>query len=174
MITDIVKKTGVAKGTFYYYFPTKEAILEAICTRWATELATCFELESRHLSALQKLQSFISHQFAPNQLDRLSAKLWDDKEFDLLYKMWQSQIEKVFNPLLIRIIEHGNEDESMHVLHLKETIDFFWSTLNCLWEAFYFKEPFEVFSNKVKIAVIVLERILGIHEGTLEISIDKR
>ena len=29
-VSDIVQEVGVAQGTFYYYFPSKEEILEAI------------------------------------------------------------------------------------------------------------------------------------------------
>lgn len=171
MIVDIVKKAGVAKGTFFYYFPTKEAVLEAICTRWATELATSFQLKSRQLTALNKLQSFIFQLSVPSQIDVLIDRLWNEKQFNLVYKTWQQQVENVFNPLLTDMIQQGNQEGTMHVDFINETVDFFWSTLDCLSEAAYLKEPPEVLLNKIKIAESVLERILGIEEGVLELSI---
>ncbi|HWR43735.1 TetR/AcrR family transcriptional regulator [Sporomusa sp.] len=171
MIIDIVKKAGVAKGTFYYYFPSKEAILEAIYNRWATDQATSFKEESRQLTALPKLQLFIKYLFLPSQLDLLFKRLWDEENFNLDYKAWGNQVENVFNPLLADIIQQGNQEETMHVVCIKETITFFWSTLSCLWEASIFQEPSEVFTNKRKIAQAVLEKILGIKEGVLELSI---
>lgn len=171
MIIDIVKKIGVAKGTFYYYFPTKEAILETICTRWATELGASFQLKSRQLSALNKLQSFILQLSLSSQLDVLFDRLWNEKQFNLLYQIWQQQVENVFNPLLADIIQQGNQEGTMHVICINETIAFFWSTLNCIWDAIFLKEPSEVLLIKVKIAESVLERILGIKEGILELSI---
>ena len=48
-VTDIVKKVGVAKGTFFYYFPTKEAVLETIIHCWASELGTYFK-EHSHIT----------------------------------------------------------------------------------------------------------------------------
>lgn len=171
MVADIVKKAGVAKGTFFYYFPTKEAVLEAICMRWATELAASFHLQSRQLTALNKLQSFIFQLLVPSQLDILMDKLWNKKQFNLLYITWQQQVESVFNPILSDIIKQGNQEGTMHVNCIKETVAFFWSTLECLWEAAYLEEPSEVLLNKTKIAESVLERILGIEEGVLELSI---
>ena len=34
-VADITKAAGVAKGTFFYYFATKDVLLEAIGRRWA-------------------------------------------------------------------------------------------------------------------------------------------
>ncbi|WP_371363758.1 HTH-type transcriptional regulator BetI [Sporomusa rhizae] len=171
MIIDIVKKAGVAKGTFFYYFSTKEAILEAICARWATELATSFQLKSRQLSGLNKLQSFLLQLFLPDPLDVLFDRLWNEKQFNLLYHIWQQQVETVFNPLLADIIQQGNQEGTMYVIHIDETIAFLWSTLNCIWDAIFLKEPAEILRVKAKIAESVLERILGIKEGILELSI---
>ncbi len=171
MITDIVKKAGVAKGTFYYYFPTKEAVLEAICTRWDTELAASFRLKGRQGTALSKLQAFILQLTFPGQLDVLFDKLWEEKQFNLLYQIWQQETETVFNPLLADLIRQGNREGTMHAACINETLVFFWSTLECLWEALYLREPSEVLRNKVKIAEAILERILGIEEGALQLSV---
>jgi Transcriptional regulator len=169
MVADIVKKVGVAKGTFFYYFPTKEAVLEAICTRWATELVTSFRLKSRQHTAINKLQIFILQLLLPSQVDAIIDRLWDEKQFNLVYKTWQQQVENVFNPHLTDIIQQGNQEGTMHVKYIKETVAFFWSTLDCLLEVAYLEEPSEIFLNKTKIAESVLERILGIEDGKLKL-----
>lgn len=171
MIIDITKKTGAAKGTFYHYFPSKEAILEAICSRWATEMATSFELESRQLTALPKLQLFITRLFLPNQLNILFKRQWDEEQLNLYYKAWKNLVEDVFNPLIADMIQQGNQEKAMRVACPKETIAFFWSTLSCIWETIFFQEPPEVVATKVKMAESLLERVLGIEEGAFEISL---
>ena len=171
MILDIVKKTGVAKGTFYYYFSTKEAVLEAIFVRWATELASAFQLKSRQLTALNKLQAFVLQLFLPSPLDVLFDRLWNEKQVNLAYQIWKQQVENVFNLLLADIIQQGEKEETMHVVCINETIAFFWSTLDCLWEAIYLKDPSGVLVNKVKVAETILERILGIEAGVLKLSV---
>lgn len=170
MIVDIVKKAGLAKGTFYYYFPTKEAILEAIYILWATDLVTSFLLESRQATALDKLHDFIGRLYLPNPL---FDSLWNDKHFNLVYQIWQQQIVKVLNLPLVDIIKQGNQEETMHVVCINEIIPFFWNTLDCLWQAIGHKEPSEVLVKKVKVAESILERILGINEGILNLSIAK-
>ncbi|BBB93347.1 MAG TPA: TetR/AcrR family transcriptional regulator [Methylomusa anaerophila] len=171
MIIDITKKAGAAKGTFYHYFPSKEAILEAICNGWATKIATSFELESRQLTALPKLQLFIECLFLPNQLNILFKRLWDEEQLNLYYTAWKNLVEDVFNPLLADIIQQGNQEGTMRVTCPKETIAFFWSTLHCIWETLFFQEPPEVVDTKIKMAESLLERVLGIEEGALKISL---
>lgn len=174
MIIDIVKKAGVAKGTFFYYFPTKEAVLEAICTRWASEVATSFKVKNRQFSALNKLGFFIEQLLLPSQIDTLYDRLSAENQFNLLCRLWQQQLESVFNPLLADMIQQGNQEGTMRVDFINETVAFFWSTLDCLWEAAYYKEPSEVLINKINVAESILERILGIKEGALELSITQR
>lgn len=172
MIIDITKKAGAAKGTFYHYYPSKEAILEAICHRWATEMAAEFEWESRQLKALPKLQLFIEHLFHPHQVENiLYKKLWDEGHLNLYYKTWRNLVETVFNPLLAGLLEQGNREGTMQVASLQQAIAFFWSTLSCVWEAIFFQEPAEVIASKVKMAQSLLECILEIKEGTFEISL---
>ena len=173
MIIDIVKKAGVAKGTFYYYFPSKEAILEAIIASYATEVVLEIETIGLKFTALHKLELFIDRLFIPNKIDIIFDKLWDKKQFDLIYKIWQ-QAEAVFNPLLSDIIKQGNQEGTMHVLLIDETIAFLWSTFTCLWEASYNKDTPETFTNKVKIGKTVLERILGIAEETFALTISQQ
>ncbi|MDU2067160.1 MAG: TetR/AcrR family transcriptional regulator [Sporomusaceae bacterium] len=170
MVADIVKQVGVAKGTFFYYFPTKEAILEAICTRWASELVASVQLQSRQFTALHKLQFFISQLTAPTQIDIMIDKLWSEKQFNLVYTTWQKQVENIFNPLLADIIEQGNQEGSMQVNSIKETTAFFWSTLDCLWESAYLEEAEDVLLAKEKIAESVLEHLLGIESGRIKLS----
>jgi AcrR family transcriptional regulator len=173
MIVDIVKRAGVAKGTFFYYFSTKEAVLEAICSRWAFEMAASYQRKSKAHTAIKKLQIFISELTLPSQVDDLIDKLWDEKEFNLVYTIWQQQVETVFNPLLREIIEQGNQEGSMQVAHIKETIAFFWSTVDCLLDIGDLKESEEVFLIKTKIAESMLERILGIEKGKIEFTISQ-
>ena len=42
-VSDIVKSNGVAQGTFYYYFKSKEEVLEALINRQISKFI--FELE---------------------------------------------------------------------------------------------------------------------------------
>ncbi|WP_094605171.1 hypothetical protein SPSIL_032270 [Sporomusa silvacetica DSM 10669] len=171
MIIDITKKAGAAKGTFYHYYPSKEAIVQAICNRWAIEMVASFKLESCQLEALPKLELFIERLFLPKKPNILFKSLWDEEHLNLYYKTWRLLVEDIFNPLLAEIIQQGNQEGSMHVACQQQALAFFWSTLACVWEAILFQDPPEIFASKAKMATSLLERILGIEEGAFEISL---
>lgn len=171
MIIDITKKAGAAKGTFYHYYPSKEAIVQAICNRWGAQMATSFKLESSQLTALPKLQLFIERLFLPKEPNALFKRLWDEEHLNLYYKSWKILVEDIFNPLLTEIIQQGNQEETMHVVCQHQAIAFFWSTLSCIWEAILFQDTPEVFASKTKMAASLLEHVLGIKQGALEISL---
>lgn len=57
-VSDIVKAAGVAQGTFYIYFRTKEQVLEAVVERLAGEVVQGVEaLACGRASAVEKLRS---------------------------------------------------------------------------------------------------------------------
>jgi AcrR family transcriptional regulator len=170
MIIDIVKKAGVAKGTFYYYFPSKEAILEAIVARYSTKLAAEIKNLGPSVTALHKLRLLIGYLFRFDQTDIVFYLLWEEQEFSLLFKTWK-QSDTILNPVLTDVIQQGTEEGTIHVQSIDETICFFWSTLSCLWESQYNKEAPNLFTSKSKIAEVILERILGISEGSLALKI---
>jgi len=170
MIIDIVKKAGVAKGTFYYYFPSKEAILEAIIARYSTKLAAEIKNLGPSVTALHKLRLLIGYLFRFDQTDIVFYLLWEEQEFSLLFKTWK-QSDTILNPVLTDVIQQGTEEGTIHVQSIDETICFFWSTLSCLWESQYNKEAPNLFTSKSKIAEVILERILGISEGSLALKI---
>ena len=60
-ISDIVKSIGVAQGTFYYYFKSKDEILEALINRRISEFSHTLEQisASSTLNPLEKLEKII-------------------------------------------------------------------------------------------------------------------
>jgi AcrR family transcriptional regulator len=172
MIIDITQKAGVAKGTFYHYYLSKEAILTAICHRGAMELVASFDRESRQLPALSKLQQFMARLFSPQQRENvLYRQLWEEGQLNLYYETWRSTVDVVFNPQLAAIIEQGQKEGTMQVDCPEQAIAFFWSILHCVWEAVFFQEPAALVAGKTKMAQSLLAYILGIEKNTLLLSL---
>jgi AcrR family transcriptional regulator len=57
-IEAIIRKAGIAKGTFYYYFKSKKEILSALVEDIGREMERLFHsiIETDHLTALEKLK----------------------------------------------------------------------------------------------------------------------
>ena len=67
-VSDIVKKAGVAQGTFYYHFPDKKSILielldeffgrtKALAAEWASSTDTSAEMGERYVRSMAELLS---------------------------------------------------------------------------------------------------------------------
>ena len=61
-IGDLLERADVQKGSFYYYFPSKEALGHAVLDRWTEELKT-------------HLLDFLTSTEGPPPLDRIAAAL---------------------------------------------------------------------------------------------------
>ncbi|MCK4835886.1 MAG: TetR/AcrR family transcriptional regulator, partial [Candidatus Aminicenantes bacterium] len=60
-VNDIIEKVGVAKGTFYHYFNSKDDLLDKIVERWtlaSLERVERLVMNQEHLNAVEKLNLF--------------------------------------------------------------------------------------------------------------------
>ena len=178
-VSSIVKKNGVAQGTFYYYFPSKEAILEAIFARHVTHMVT--EVQSFYLeqdTVLEKLQLFINLFYKLCYCDEpglIGKILYKEKQGELINKLWR-QMLFITTPLLKSILEKGNQQGLTHVIHMDETFSFFAGIMGALLEA---SSPLEfgheadprVVRHKIKIAEKLIENLLGTPVGSIRLDV---
>lgn len=175
-ISDIVKKVGVSQGTFYYYFPSKEAVLEAIFTRHAKAWVSEVQLAAPE-KVLEQLQLFINrfYQFCYYDETALITKiLYKEKQGELINKLWR-QVQLLATPLLRRILEQGNQEGLTKVEHMDETLSFFAGIIAALLEA---SSPSEyghetdsaLLKNKMIIAEKLLETLLGTPSGSIHLD----
>ena len=167
MIIDITKKVSAAKGNFYHYYPSKEAIVQAIATAGPLKWPL-FQVGKQSVRSLS--QAGIVY-WTPVSATILFKNLWAEEHLNLYYKTWRLLVEDIFNPLLAEIIQQGNQEGSMHVACQQQALAFFWSTLACVWEAILFQDPPDIFASKAKMAQSLLVHILGIEEDAFEISL---
>lgn len=175
-VSDIVKKVGVAQGTFYYYFTSKEAVLEAIFTRHAKELVSQVQASSSK-TVLEQLQLFINrfYQFCYYDETALITKiLYKEKQGELINKLWR-QVQLVATPLLRRILEQGNREGLTNVVHMEETLSFFAGIIAALLEIsspseYGHETDVTVLKNKMRIAEKLMDALLGTPAGSIHLD----
>ncbi|EGO64125.1 TetR/AcrR family transcriptional regulator [Acetonema longum] len=98
-VSDIVKKIGVAQGTFYYYFQTKEEILDAIAVRYFTMIMRECDKIDRCQPAPQQLRLMFQALFRVSMHpgkqgnSRVFRYLFPEKHFHLLERIEQRGYE---------------------------------------------------------------------------------
>ncbi len=133
MVQDICRAVGVAKGTFFYYFPTKEDVLRAIFEHWTRRFVEDFLSKGTGKDAVQKLRLFLGMSAGENSIEPLVDKLLAEQQGELVRQLWQRIVEQSFNCQILRIFEQGNQEGTMRVEHGEESLDFFWSLMDAVW-----------------------------------------
>jgi len=108
-VNDILNEIGIAKGTFYYYFKSKEEVMDAIVSRYAEIAAGRVEeiVRKEDASPEEKLMNaFLAMQIK----DKVGDDMLDEMhktENALLHQKMLNQIVTAMAPLLAKIIEEG-------------------------------------------------------------------
>lgn len=177
-VSTIVKKIGVAQGTFYYYFPSKEVILEAIFARHVKNMI--LEVQSFYLdhdTVLEKLQLFLNlfYKLCYHDEPGLICKiLYKEKQGELINRLWR-QMLNITTPILKHILEQGNQEGLTHVIYMDETFSFFAGIMGALLEAsspleFGHEADPQIVRNKMDIAEKMIESLLGAPTGSIHLT----
>lgn len=174
MISDIVKKIGVAQGTFYYYFSSKEDIVEALINRHLSTFRGKIDkvANSDLLNSSHKIELMANIMFSTIHYKQglLLEFLYNDQHMHLMDKLFR-QAKKMLAPYLVDVIEKGNRESTFNVTYPKEAINYILAIIQCYAEAIYEKEATEVLVRQESLVKRLIENILGLPEGALQISV---
>lgn len=179
-VKDIVQKVGVAQGTFYYYFPSKEAILEAAIERELKNMVAEIQaVDPGHITPLAKLELGINRFFKlcyNGKNSAIARMLYQEKQLELINKLWR-QSQTITNPLLIPIIEQCNREGLTNAPHISETLWFLGSILGALLESsspleYGHETDPEKMNKKIAIAEKLITSLFSIPAGSIRLDID--
>jgi AcrR family transcriptional regulator len=129
-INDIIEKVGVTKGAFYYYFKSKEDILQILAdSQVETVLKITRQIAgSTELNAVEKINLLIekTHEFRNKNIgDRLLLyKLLENESNARLVRKISEEIIKRGKPEMLRIIEQGIDEGLFDVRFPAEAAEF--------------------------------------------------
>lgn len=168
MVQDICQQAGVAKGTFFYYFPTKEDVLKAIFDRWTNRFVEYYTRQSQSMDSVEKLQMLLDFFRADNPMDDMIDRLWDDRRGDLIDLLWKRCLTRGFRPLLKGILLQGIDEGAMMMDDLDTRMDFFWAILDAAWPEDRQEELGEVeLAHRQKVAGQLIEQLFSMKAGCL-------
>ncbi|MHC1762509.1 MAG: TetR/AcrR family transcriptional regulator [Negativicutes bacterium] len=174
MISDIVKKIGVAQGTFYYYFTSKEEIVDVLINRHLSKFRSEIDVVacSAEISLPNKIESMsnIMLNTIQGKQGLLLEFLYNDQYLHLMDKLFR-QAKKLLTPYLLSVIEEGKRKQTFIVSYPKAASNAILSIIQCYVEAMYEKEATDVLEYQRTLAKRLIENSLGLTEGSLRISI---
>ena len=167
----IIKEMGVAKGTFYYYFKSKEELLAAIVDHTLDEIVKMAErvADDASMSALAKMERLLSG----SQLGDEATQEETQAVAEHLHLSANRELHEVTNiqtvlrlsPIFAKIVEQGNAEKVFDAKRPLETMQFLLTGGQFLLDGglFDFTEQ-EILDRRLVLQEIV-EKALGAAPG---------
>ncbi len=182
-VNDIIEKVGVAKGTFYHYFSSKDDLLDKIVDRWSRATLDRVNklVEKPDINALEKLNQFFitirDYKVENMELMKMLMKvMYRDENLIMRYKMLQQSL-KWLTPEFVKVIKQGIEEGHFNPADEVETAELIFSmslslsesTVKLLLEAEKKPENLDKIERRLKVYERSVERILGAPEGSFSV-----
>jgi len=166
----IIKEMGVAKGTFYYYFKSKEEVLEAIVDHTLDQIVKMAEqvADDASMNALTKMELLLSNSQIGDEDTKDVAEHLHLPANRELHEVTNIQTVLRLSPVLAKIVEQGNEEKVFNAKRPLETIQFLLTGGQFLLDGglFDFSEQ-EIFERRMVMQEII-EKALGAEHGTFD------
>ena len=185
-ISHIISRAGISKGAFYHHFQAKEDLIEALATRYAEEAAAAARpiLEDETLDSFSRLSAFFASMRqqkvdAAPQLRTTFEPLFRPENIQLYHRSQRATVGVVL-PILSDIIARGVEEKCFDVPDPEAAADtilgLLASTRDLIVE-FYTtrtelerRSQLERFRRRMRYLGTVIDRILGVPEGSIELA----
>lgn len=168
-VAEIIDAIGIAKGTFYHYFKSKEEVLDAIVDK-GTDMIVNRIYKVLHDDKLDYIEKIVGSLFSMQIEDTMGGEILDELHKAENSLMHQKSIYMIVNrvsPLLEELIIQGNKDGVFKCKHPHQYLKIILSSSVTLLDDGIFpmtkEEKMEIFSSIVDL----LEQVLGVEEGVI-------
>lgn len=135
-INDIIQTIEIAKGTFYYYYKSKEEVMNEIVMRFINrnlEIVNAIAQDSK-LSAIEKLSHIIQAQTLKSNMKKQMIKhLYQVKNEEMRQNLLVQTILKL-TPVLTIVVEQGIKEGKFNTPYPKQVVEFFLTSTQVLFD----------------------------------------
>ena len=172
----IAKNAGIGKGSIYYYFQSKEEIIDAVIERsYSSAIKEYFKstesCKTTHEKLRQLFVSIIKKEFFDNS-HNVIVYLHVQDDIVLHYKMMMTAIRTV-SPIHTQILEDGVKNGSLHTDSPEESAEMIVAMLTFLLNRSFFPSDNESMYRKLKLYANILETCLETEKGTFDFLFTK-
>ena len=166
-INDILKEIGIAKGTFYHYFTSKNEVLDAIVDRYTQTIMVRVNqvIENQSMQPVEKLMNAFMAMKMEGQMEDYLIEEMHKVDNMVLHQRTLSQVIKFMAPALATIVEEGIKDNVWKCSYPLQYMQIFLASAVTLTDEGIF-EVDESQQMQMMVALITtLERMLEVQEG---------
>ncbi len=160
-VDDIIREAGIAKGTYYYYFESKEQMLEEVIGMMIEqETEAAAKVLDANLSVPQKIVGIISSVRPTEEESPIEGALMRPENIIMHDKIKRKLIETV-TPLLVKAVELGIGEGIFNCDNIPERVKMMLIVSNELFDEGRFTE------RDIDVYIDMTEKLLGAAPGTM-------
>lgn len=165
---DILDEVGIARGTLYYHFKSKEDILDAMIERMTGRLIQkAAEITSqKELPVMQRLTMTMLSLNVDNDLGHEIMKQVHKPQNALMHQKMQKQLIASVNPLITNLVMEGIEQGICQTDFPSETTEMILLYSNIAFDELSDLSE-EKFMKKIDGFIYNVERLLGMNRGSM-------
>ena len=160
-IDEIIAEAHIAKGTYYYHFPSKESTLEAVIDMMISdEVQRAKAILSAPISVPQKLVGVITT-LRPQQAESTIADALNQKDNIIMHDKIGRRIIDEAVPLLKEVVSEGIAQGLFACDHIEERVKMILIMSHHLFDNGNFT------AGDIEVFIDIVEKTLGAQPGTL-------
>ena len=169
-VTDILNVHGLSKGVFYYYFKSKEEVMDAIIERIVdAEVANAKAIVMNpEMTMPQKLCAVLLGQGLPDENMKNKEAMTEQFHVTENAEMHQKSIAQSIKRLAPVIAEIIGEDKKISASYPRETVEFLIAAGQFMFDKSLFQWNDDERSHRVMAFIEMTENALGVPRGYFE------
>lgn len=165
--TDILERVGIARGTLYYHFKSKEEILDALIDRIIQGMVSNIRSAiSDKTTVSQKMLAFIGAMKVDSAIGKEITDYAHRPQNALMHQKIQNSLLAVLTPIAAKIIEEGIKEGSFSTEYPEEAAEMLFIYGNVVFDDMNEITEAER-ARKAAGFVFHMERLLGMEKGSL-------
>jgi len=172
-MNDVMKALDIAKGTIYHYFPSKEALLEAVVDHLAEQYVDQRKAELAFIkgNALAKIQALFSKENESQSDKQVMEELHTHGNVRLHARLLAVLVGKLA-PILGSLIEQGCDEGLFETEHPEEVAELLLAGIQFLTDDGVFSWEPDVITRRVKAFPPIIEKMLKAKAGSFSFLFD--
>lgn len=169
-VNDIVKKVGLAQGTFYYHFKSKYDLLDAVVEyEMRQNLAAVKKIAADDkLGILEKMQGILRLD-VPDEARNRFVRLIQSEENAVMHRKYQTKMAEELVPCLTKVVEDGKREGVFDVQYPREIVQLLFDMQIDLERLLASTADRDSAYRLIRAAEDIYVRVMGVRPGSIRL-----